>query len=236
MKIESEIYKSYDLNKERKIELNDEIFKCLNKVEGVLNKGESLEKASKKKLQILKITLGMAAMKTGDTDWESFGLSKEVFENNETFSRSNDFILTVDERKIQKITTEDRESHWNCCRYNFAYNIIYNGMAAPSDQKQEAFSRYFEEFHRSNVTENIAIAATNAKIAKELCESSFGVVGGAENDSLFTAIKILNKFYGDYITSENPELDDRIKLDGMTLTNGMSVFLPEEIKENLGID
>ncbi|MBN3265588.1 hypothetical protein [Pectobacterium brasiliense] len=216
--------------------MNDEIFKYLNKVEGVLNKDESLERASKKNLQILKIKFGMAAMRTGDTDWECFGLSKEVFENNETFSRSNDFILTVDERKRQKIATEDRESHWNCCRYNFAYNIIYDGMSAPSDQNQEEFSRYFEGFYRHNFTENIAIAATNAKIAKELCESSFSVVGGAEKDSLFIAIETLNKFYDDYRISENPELDDRIKLNGISLANGMSVFIPAEIKENLGID
>ncbi|MFJ5346815.1 hypothetical protein LOZ86_11300 [Pectobacterium parvum] len=236
LKIEKEIFSDREIDKKRKDELNNEVFEYLNKVEKILNKDKNLDSTSKKELQILQIKFGMAAMKTGDADWESFGLSGEVFENNENFSKSNAFLLTVDEQRIQKITTEEREFHWNCCRYNFAYNIIYDGMSAPDYQRQEEFSRYFDEFNKDNIPENVAVAAANTKIAQKLCKSSFGIEEEAKNDPLFITIKTLNKFYDDYIACENPASDDQIKLDGMILANGMLVFLPEEIKENLGID
>ncbi|MBC8653565.1 hypothetical protein GQR86_10960 [Providencia vermicola] len=49
---------------------------------------------------------GMAAMKSGDTEWESFGLSKEVFENNEKFFNSTDCLLSTSEQLKQKIDIE----------------------------------------------------------------------------------------------------------------------------------
>ncbi|WP_224718455.1 hypothetical protein [Pectobacterium versatile] len=175
LKIEKETFSGRKIDKKRKDELNNEVFESLNKVEKILNKDKNLDSTSKKELQILQVKFGMAAMKTGDTDWESFGLSGEVFENNENFSKSNAFALTVDEQRIQKITAEDRELHWNCCRYNFACNIIYDGMSAPGYQRQEGFSRYFDEFNKDNIPESVAVAvaAANAKIAQKLCKSSF---------------------------------------------------------------
>src|SRR5476651_219614 len=83
--IENELYNACEPDTKRKLELNNEIFKFINEVEDKLNAEKWRVNASKEDLQILKIKFGMAAMKSGDTDWESFNLAKEVFDNNEVF-------------------------------------------------------------------------------------------------------------------------------------------------------
>ena len=232
IKIEKELYSSNEPDKRRKSELNNEVFGFINKIEDMLRKNKGLTDISKKNLQILNIKFGMAAMKSGNTDWESFNLSREVYENNEFFLSKNASLLSCDDLRRQKIAKENRDFSWNCCQYNFACNLIYTDMPAPAYNVQEGFLTYFDECKKSGVSDKIAVAVANVEVAKKLCESSFGTEEGS-SDTLSITIKRLSSFYRNYINYFHSEMGFNLKLEESILSNSMSVFIPEEIKEKL---
>ncbi|WP_345827482.1 hypothetical protein AAGR22_11025 [Erwinia sp. HDF1-3R] len=235
LKIESELNGTNEPDNKRKLELNDLIFGFINQIEGSLEADYGLTNRIKKDLQALKIKFGMAAMKCGDTNWESFNLSGEVHGNNELFINQNSFALSLDELQTQGITEEIRTFAWNCCRYNFAHTLIYTEMPAPADKVQEEFSTFFEQYKKQGISENITVAAANAKIAEKLCKKSFDTEDEALTSPLFIASRKLNKFYDDFIKCEKPETDANLRLEGEILSKHMSVFIPTEVKERLKI-
>jgi hypothetical protein len=233
--IENELYRTVEPDNKRKREINDLIFGFINKIEGELKTDYGLPNKIKKELQVLNIKFGMAAMKSGDTDWESFNLSSEVHDNNELFVSQNYFALSLDELQTQGITAEKRTFAWNCCQYNFAHALIYSEMPAPADKMQEAFATHFEQYKKQGASESIAVAAANAKIAEKLCRNSFDTEKEALSDPLFIASRKLNRFYDDYIKCEKPEKDADLRLEGEILSKHMSVFIPTEVKVILNI-
>lgn len=235
LKIEKELYNQYEPSPERKNELNSKAFENINIIEDILKNKEEINITSIKRLQELNVMYGMAAMKSGDTEWESFGLSKEVFENNEKFFNSTDCLLSTSEQLKQKIDIEKRLTYWNTCQYNFAYNIVYEGMSAPSDLTQNDFHHHFEQCSRSNISNDIAIAAANAKCAENLCKSSL-TEQQKSSDILMNTTLRLNKFYHDYINTPSAYLNDDIRSDAFFLVKNLSVYLPFEIKEKFGIN
>ncbi|HDF2341615.1 TPA: hypothetical protein PC598_001166 [Morganella morganii] len=232
LEIEKSLYCTNEPDNETKLKLNNLIFGFINEIENKLKSDHGLTDKLQKNLQILNIKFGMAAMKSGDTDWESFSLSKEVHDNSQL---PDYFSLTLDELQTQKITAEERIYAWNCCQYNFAHNLIYTEMPAPENKMQEMFSFYFDQYKIQGISENIAIASANAKIAEKLCQNSFSTEEEELNSSLFIASRKLNQFYDDYIKCVNPETDMNLILEGEILSKYMSVFIPSEIKKLLKI-
>ncbi|MFU9137479.1 hypothetical protein [Erwinia tasmaniensis] len=235
LKIESELYGENEPDNKRKLELNNLIFGFINEIEGHLEAGHGLTNRLEKNLQVLKIKFGMAAMKCGDADWESFNLSGEVHSNNELFIKQNSFALSLDELQTQGITEEIRTYAWNCCQYNFAHTLVYTEMPAPADKLQEEFSTFFEQYKKQGVSESITVAAVNAKIAEKLCKKSFDTEDKIKKSDLLIASIKLNRFYDDYIKCEKPETDDNLRLEGEMLSKYHSLFIPMEVKERLKI-
>ncbi|MFV9997140.1 MAG: hypothetical protein AB8W37_06855 [Arsenophonus endosymbiont of Dermacentor nuttalli] len=107
----------------------------LNEIENLYDKyiklNEDITSPFMKELQILKIKSSMVTIKSGDTDGESYSLSKEVFENNNKFFESYYCSLSRADQELQKISEHDRNYVWYCCQYNFAHQLAYNKIAPP---------------------------------------------------------------------------------------------------------
>lgn len=236
LKIEKILYSDNEPSNSKKLELNSQIFGLINEIESILATNQRLSESSKKDLQILSIKFAMAAMKSGDTDWENFNLSKEVYENNESLASQCSFLPTLDEQNRQSITAEKRMYYWQCCQYNFAHNLIYTEVAAPADITQEDFITCFENLKKQGASESVATSAANAALAEKLCRNAFNTEDEVLKNDLFIAIRRLNLFYDAYINGERPEADFNLKLEARTLSHIMSFSIPAEIKERLSVD
>lgn len=236
--IEARLHIKPEPNREIKLKLNKETLGELNKVEEKLKDKEKPDDSTLKLLQILKIKYGMTAIACGDTDWESFNLSEEIYENNESFMNSGDLLLTLDEQIQQQITKEARQYSWNCCQYNFAYNMTYYEILSPAEGDKgmpESYAVIYNTIKATHhVSDEIATAVSNAIFAKELCKNSFTKEEELVGDKLFNALLRLNDFYDKYLGYENPGADAHLREMAVNLMAD-GIFLPSEIK-NLGIN
>ena len=237
--IEARLHINPEPDREAKLKLNEETLGGINEVEEKLNNPDKPDSSTLKPLQILKIKYGMTAIACGDTDWESFNLSEEIYKNNESFMDSGDLLLTLDEQTQQQITKEARQHSWNCCQYNFAYNMTYYEILSPAEGKKGMPASYAVIYNTikatRHVSDEIATAVSNAIFAKELCKNSFTKEEELVGDKLFNALVRLNDFYDKYLDYENPEADAHLREMAVNLMAD-GIFLPSEIKENLGIN
>ncbi|WP_130835679.1 hypothetical protein [[Erwinia] mediterraneensis] len=234
--LKKEIHRRKERDESGKIALNSAIFAQVNCTEAILKRPQEITPDQKKRLHLLLIQYGMAALKCGDTDWESFGLAQEIFHNNEQFAVSNDFLPSLADLQKKNITPEEREYAWRCCQYNFACNITYLGMARPADPYQAGFSDWHEKLIPAHISAEVATAAINARLAEQLCLASLQAVPSEQRDPLAIALKSLNRFYDRYLQCTSPERDWDLISDGRILRLGMGVFLPAEIKRKLDLD
>ncbi|WP_334468414.1 hypothetical protein [Arsenophonus sp. PmNCSU2021_1] len=100
LEFDKKINDSMNISLKQKIEFNNEIIGLINEIKKLHDSHlESSEKNNENfiaELQILKIKFGMVAIKYADTDWESFGLSEEIFKNNHQFLNSHLCRLSLD--------------------------------------------------------------------------------------------------------------------------------------------
>lgn len=171
-RLKKEIYHKVEPYKKRKNELNEKIVGEINEIESFLKEKQDLTPDQTNNLHILLLEYGMAALKYGDTDWETFALSQEIFLNNEKLVASGGFSISRADQEKRKITREEREYAWKCCQYNFAHNITYYDLPPPADPAQEGFSVEYKKLIAQGISEVIAIAVTNARLAKKICLAS----------------------------------------------------------------
>lgn len=234
--IESEFNTFPEPTLTRKTELNDQLIGILNQIENKLRIDNTIDLKYTKYLQILKIKYGIVAIKSGDTTWEDFNLSTEIYKNNEKFFDSTNCLLSFNEQRQQGITKKEREFSWYCCLYNFAYQLIHHDVGEPADRNQQLFMPYFNSLKIEPTPNDVAIAIANARAAQKLCNISFPLETSPRKENLLNIVNKLNHFYDNYLKCETPNSNTELRYDAYILSSNLSVFLPDVIKKNLGIN
>lgn len=240
LEFDKKINDSTNISLKQKIEFNNEIIGLINEIKNLHDSHfESSEKNNENfiaELQILKIKFGMVAIKYADTDWESFGLSEEIFKNNHQFLNSHLCRLSLDEQQRQNITDNDINQVWYCCLYNFAYELAHNKVAPPADKNHTKYhTEYYsivDKLKAENLPEDKIFAIANARSALILCRDSF-VTESPKDNALFIALKEVNKFYDNYFNiNENTNIE-QLELECEVLMKEKSLYIAESIKQEL---
>lgn len=229
---------SPDIPSKQKIDFNSKIVRLIIEIENLHDKHieshKNINQTFIKELQILKIKLGMVAMKYGDTDWESFSLSQEIFENNDNFFNTQSCLLTEKNQQEQNITEKNRNDVWNCCLYNFAHQLAYEKVEAPADKNNAEYYSIVNELKTENLPEDTILAIANARCALLLCKKSFA--GEApKGDTLFIRLKEVNQFYDNYLKSDKNSHVQELARECKVLTQIKSLYIAESIIQEFKI-
>lgn len=223
---------SNDIPLKQKIDFNSKIMGLINEIESLHDKHiksyKNINHTFIKELQILKVKFGMVAMKYGDTDWESLGLSQEILENNNKFFNSNLCLLSSDEQQLQKITEENRNYVWYCCLYNFAHQLAYEKVEPPADKNNAEYYSIVDELKTKNLPEDTVFAIANARCALILCEKSFAGEY-PKNNTLYIQLKEVNLFYNNYLARNKNSHVEQLARECDVLTEIKSLYIPELI-------
>nr|CBA71520.1 hypothetical protein ARN_01970 [Arsenophonus nasoniae] len=226
------ITNSNDIPLKQKIDFNSEIMGLINEIENLHDKHikshKNINHTFIKELQILKVKFGMVAIKYGDTDWESFGLSQEIFENNNKFFNSNLCLLSSDDQQLQKITEKNRNYVWYCCLYNFAHQLAYEKVEPPADKNNTEYYSTVDELKTKNLPQDTIFAIANARCALTLCEESF-TGNDPKNDTLYIQLKEVNLFYDNYLIRNKNSNVEELARECDVLTEIKSLYIAESV-------
>lgn len=236
--IEKKIYntdKNVDIKS--RITTNSHALGLLNSVEVILKRYSAsdtvpMEKKRFKTLQILLIKCSMGAIYSGDTDWQSYGLSQEIYQNTKKFILSGEYMLSKNDEEHQKISIEDFNLSYKCCQYNFAHSIAYNDIHETGIFDNTELRCEVDKL-ADLLGQNVAFAIVNAHHALRICIDSLSE-SNLLKDDLYNTLFALNIFYDHYKLIKCTGDNDITSMQGAAqqLSN-QGVFFPLEVIHEL---